>query len=294
MKKAERAFKSDLIKDYYLLTKPGIIRGNVYTAIGGFLLASQGTIDWWLFVAVTVGVVLIIASACVFNNYVDRHIDSKMSRTKSRALAAGRVSHKAALTYATLLGIGGFIALSFTNLVTITLGLLGIFSYVVVYGAAKRRTVYGTLVGTVPGATSITAGYTAVTGGIDQVAVLLFLILVFWQMPHFYAIAIMGIKDYEAAGIPVMPIKKGLLRTKLEMLVYTVAFVVATILLAVLGYVGWVYGILITLLGLGWIIVALRGFKTKRDSKWALDMFKYSLRILSVFSVLIAVDVWLP
>ncbi|MEK9196104.1 MAG: UbiA family prenyltransferase, partial [Patescibacteria group bacterium] len=97
-----------MIKTYYQITKPGIIRGNVMTAIAGFLLASKGEIDLWLLLAVASGTSLIIASGCVFNNYIDRNIDAIMHRTKNRALVTKEISACSALVYATSLSIVGF------------------------------------------------------------------------------------------------------------------------------------------------------------------------------------------
>ena len=93
--------------NYYLLTKPGIILGNLITVAAGFLLASKGMIDFWLFFATLMGLALIMASACVFNNYIDRQIDKKMKRTKNRALVTGLISGRNAIVFAIFLGIIG-------------------------------------------------------------------------------------------------------------------------------------------------------------------------------------------
>ncbi|MDE2589744.1 MAG: heme o synthase, partial [Patescibacteria group bacterium] len=199
------------IKTYYLLTKPGIIYGNTITTVAGFLLASQGKIYFGLFMATLFGVSFVIASACVINNYLDRKIDKKMARTQKRALVTHAISPSHALVFATILGILGFLDLVvFTNGITFMIGLIGYIDYIVLYGLSKRKSIYGTLVGSISGATPIAAGYTAVTNRFDIAALLLFLIMVFWQMPHFYAIAIYRLKDYVAAGIPVLPAKKSM------------------------------------------------------------------------------------
>jgi protoheme IX farnesyltransferase len=152
-----------LFKTYYSLTKPGIIYGNAMTAIAGYLFGSQWHIEWDIFLAFLLGNILIIASACVFNNYIDRGIDAKMSRTKKRATATGKISPIAVNIYAAALGTAGFIILTKTNTITFLIGLAAFFSYVVLYGAAKRKTIHGTLVGTLPGSASLVAGYTAAT-----------------------------------------------------------------------------------------------------------------------------------
>jgi heme o synthase len=280
---------------YYLLTKPGIIRGNAVTALAGFLLAAGTEINLGLLIAVLAGISLVIGSACVFNNYIDRDIDEKMERTKNRGLVSGEISPVNAIIYATLLGIIGFvILLVYTNLLTAFLGLIGFIDYVILYGISKRRSPLGTIVGSISGAMPIAAGYTAVTNRFDLGALLLFVILVCWQMPHFYAIAIYRLNDYKEAGLPVLPIKKGIYRTKVQMLLYLLAFIAAIVSLTALGYTGVVYLAVMLALSLYWLWRGLQGFSTSNDAKWARNMFLFSLIIILVFSLMISVDSLLP
>src|SRR5579872_5052193 len=119
-----------MFKKYLLLTKPGIIMGNVITAIGGFALASRGKIDFSLLIAALVGLSFIIASACVYSNYFDRKIDEKMARTKNRALVRGTISTRNALLFAFILAISGILTLaSFTNFLTLWMALTGFVFY---------------------------------------------------------------------------------------------------------------------------------------------------------------------
>lgn len=284
-----------MFQTYYRLTKPGIIYGNAIAAAGGFLLASNGHINFGLFLATLAGLSLVIASACVTNNYIDRDIDAKMARTKNRALASGAVSVRNSLIYAAGLGLAGALTLAlFTNILTATLALFGWFAYVVLYGIGKRRTVHGTVIGSISGAVPPVVGYCAVTNRLDAGALLLFLVLVCWQMPHFYAIAMYRLKDYAAASIPVLPLKKGSHATKVQMLVYILAFIVATSLLTVLGYTGYTHLAVMILLGLAWLRLSLQGFKAASDEQWARKLFGFSLIVLLVFSAIISVDAWLP
>jgi protoheme IX farnesyltransferase len=175
-----------MIEAYYRLTKPGVLFGNVITAAAGFLLASKGTIDWLLFLATIVGTTLVIAAACVLNNYLDQDIDSVMERTKKRPLLTGDVSERGALIFcAVLFAIGFFILAFWVNYLVGAIGLVGFVTYVWLYGAmSKRRSIQGTLVGSVSGAMPIFAGYDAVAGQIDLGAILVFAILYIWQMPE--------------------------------------------------------------------------------------------------------------
>lgn len=259
------------------------------------MLASKAHIRLGLLLATLLGTSLVIASACVFNNYIDRDIDKHMARTKKRALVTGLIPGPIALTYATVLGLLGFLILSiYTNWLTVALGFVGIFSYVVLYGIGKRRSVHGTLVGSISGAMPPVAGYTAVTNRFDSGALLLFLILVFWQMPHFYAIAMRRYNDYAAAKLPVLPVKKGMKTTKVQILFYILAFSVAAGLLTVLGYTGYVYLIVMAGLGLYWLWLGLKGFKASDNTAWAKKMFLFSLIVILGFSIMVSVGSRLP
>jgi protoheme IX farnesyltransferase len=244
-----------------------------------------------LLLATLVGLSLVIASACVFNNYLDRGIDRLMARTKQRALVRGLISGRNALIYATTLGlVGATTLLLFTNRLTTAVALFGLFAYVVLYGIGKRRTVYGTIIGSVSGAIPPVVGYTAVTGHLDATALALFLILVFWQMPHFYAIAMYRLADYQAAHIPVLPAKKGFLVTKINMLVFIIGFILACSLLTVLGSTSYVYLAVAVTLGLVWLAQCVAGFHASDDQRWARRLFFVSLLVLTSLCVTIGLD----
>lgn len=282
-------------KTYYSITKPGIIRGNLISLAAGFFLASQGYVNIGLFAAVVIGTSLIIASGSVFNNVLDRKIDRKMDRTKNRAIASGIVSVKPALIYASLLFLLGSLALAFfVNKAALFVGIFGLFAYVVLYGIGKRKTVQGTLIGSISGATPPVAGYVAVTGNFDTAATIIFFILVFWQMPHFYAIAMFRAKDYKRAGLPVLPVIKGMQNAKAQILIYIFGFTLVASLLTVYGYTGSIYLIVCIFLGFGWLIYGLRGLKKYSDEKWAHKMFGVSLMVLLVLCLAISIDSFLP
>lgn len=284
------------LKDYYLLTKPGIIRGNVMTAIAGFFFASQGVFDWLLLFAVITGVSLVIASGCVFNNYIDRGIDAVMSRTKNRALVAGRISGRSALIYGSTLGIAGFGLLAlYTNYLVVMIGIVGIIDYVVLYGYSKRKSVHSTLIGGISGSTSLVAGYVSVTGRIDIVAILLFVIMAFWQMPHFFAIGIYKYKDYKAAKLPILSVSKGVETAKRQTVIYITGTIVSSLLLTIFGHASIVLGLVLGAIGLWWIIVAVSGLNSSgNDIKWGHKIFGISLIFLMAFSVLLTFDWLLP
>lgn len=277
--------------NYYLLTKPGIILGNLFTVGAGFLLASKGIIDVGLFLATLLGLALIMASACVFNNYIDRSLDKKMSRTKDRALVTGLISGRNAIIFAVILGIiGNVILLKFTNTLTVCVAGIGFFVYVVLYSLWKSHTIYSTAIGSIAGAVPPIVGYCAVSNRFDLGALILFAMLVLWQMPHFFSIAIYHLKDYTAAKLPVLPIQKGIFKTKIHMLIYIIAFICVAALLTLFNYTGYVYLIVTTCIGLAWLALCLAGFKSQNDTLWSKYMFQLSLVLISAICLVIPFD----
>jgi heme o synthase len=289
-----RSVRSTL-RNYYWLTKPGIIYGNCLSAAAGFFLAAQRNVDWALFAAAIAGTALVIASGCVINNYIDREIDKKMARTKKRALVSGKISPRSAVIYAAVLCLTGFGILSlFTNTLTVYVGLVGLYFYVIAYGIWKRRSPIGTIIGSVSGATPILAGYTAASNQFDTGAGLVFLAMALWQMPHFYAIAMYRLDDYRAAGLPVLPAVKGTRHTKIQVMVYIVCFTIAAAMLTAFGYAGYTYLVAIILLGAAWLWKGSVGFQANDDAVWARRMFRFSLLVLLGFCLLLSIDAFLP
>lgn len=280
-----------MIKTYTMLTKPGIILGNAVTTAAGFALASKGNIQYLLFLETLLGLCFVIASAGVFNNYIDRATDAKMSRTQNRALAQGLIPSYHAILFASLLGFIGIGILSFfTNFLTVMVALTGFFVYLILYAFWKYRSFYGTLVGSIAGAVPPVVGYCAVSNRFDLAALLLFTILVLWQMPHFFAIAIYRLDDYLAAAIPVLPIKKGMHVTKIHMIFYILAFIVIALSLSFLGYTGKIYLGMTLFLGCLWLGLCILGFSFKNERSWAHQMFICSLVVIMALSITMSFD----
>jgi heme o synthase len=265
--------------------------GNLITTGAGFALASKGQLDWLLFLALLIGLGTVIASACVFNNYIDRDLDKKMKRTSSRALAKGLISNKRALLFACVLGLVGFMVLGlYTNLLATFLAGLAFFVYVGLYSFWKARTQWATLVGSISGAMPPVIGYCAVSSRLDMGALLLFLILVFWQMPHFFSIAMFRLGDYSKANVPVLPVEKGSFVTKVHMLLYIFAFLISLVLLPVFGFTGYLYLMIALPLALSWAFLCVKGFRVENDQIWARQMFRLSLVVVMALSIMISID----
>lgn len=280
------------VKHFIQITKPGIIFGNVLSVAGGFFLAAQGHVDFVLLLAVIVGTSLVVASGCAFNNCIDRDIDQKMERTKNRAMVQGAMSLPVALAYATLLGVAGFSLLYVqANPLAAYCALIGFVIYVGFYSLwLKRKSVHGTLVGSLSGAMPPVIGYCAVSNSFDLAAVTLLVMFSLWQMPHSFAIAIFRFNDYRAANIPVLPVARGVLAAKKQILLYILAFVLATLMLTLGGYAGLGYLAVAAGMGLYWLYMAWGGYKAEDDSKWARKVFGFSILTVTALSVMMSVD----
>ncbi len=280
------------IKTYYTLAKPGIVMGNAITAIGGFALAAKGHVDYLLLLATLFGLSCIIGSACAFNNYMDRGIDAKMARTKNRALVTGQISPRRALVFASSLVLLGTLVLSLTtNWLAVFTALFGFFVYVMLYTVGKSRTGYATVIGSIAGGAPPAIGYCAVSDRFDLGALLLYGILVLWQMPHFYAITMYRFTDYAAASLPVLPVRKGMHTTKVRMLVYVVAFMVVAPALTLYGYTGYAYFAVAVALSFIWLLLGVQGFKSDNDKLWSRKMFLWSLVVITALFITMALDV---
>ncbi len=278
---------------YYNLTKPGIIYGNLLTVVGGFLFGAAGDVDVVVFIAVVVGTALVIGSACVANNYTDQEIDKKMQRTKKRELVTKKITPENAIVFAFVLGLLGFVTLGlFTNIYVVISGTIAYVSYVVIYAYAKRKSYFGTLVGTIPGSMSLVAGYLAATNSVDLTALILFLIMACWQMAHFYSIALFRSEDYKRAKIPVFPLVKGEEKTKHQIIVWMLLYLLSVIALTLYGEAGYTFLIVMALVTFWWFQVTKH--QTKNNAEWGRAVFGRSLIVLLVFSAMLSIDSFLP
>ena len=284
------------LKHFIQITKPGIIFGNVLSVAGGFFLAAKGHVDFGLFLAAVIGTSLVVASGCVFNNCIDRDIDVKMERTKNRVLVQGLVSLKLALIFASVLGIAG-VSLLYTkaNPLAALFAVIGFVIYVGFYSLyLKRKSVHGTLVGSLSGAMPPVIGYVAVSNSFDLAALTLLVMFSLWQMPHSYAIAIFRFNDYLAASIPVLPVKRGIVVAKRHILIYTLAFLLATLMLTVGGYAGLSYLVVAAVMGMYWLYMAWSGYKAVDDRVWARKLFVFSIFTITALSVMMSLDFQAP
>lgn len=271
-------------KDFLTLAKPGIVVGNSLAAIGGYCVGASGEVQLTELLGVGLGTVCIIAASCVINNYLDRGIDAKMQRTQRRPSVTGSISLQVASVYAAVLMLAGIVLLALlTNVATMLIGLAGSVLYTIVYGYAKRKTHFATIIGAFPGATPPLAGYIAATNQFDLGAWLVFAAMFCWQMPHFYAISIRRLEQYRAAGIPVLPDARGLSRTVWEMRLFGLAFPALCYSIAHYGYAGFLFGATMILISLWWLAPMFSPNWRTATTTIAKTVFKRSLIVLLVF-----------
>lgn len=265
--------------------------GNLLTTTAAFLLGSSGKFDFFLYLWTAAGLGCVIASACVWNNYIDREADAKMERTKNRPLAKRSITIRKACLFASFLGILGFAILyQYTNKWALFSAFLGFFVYVILYSLSKYKTGQATLIGSVAGALPPVVGYVSASNHLDLCALFLFLALVFWQMPHFFSIAIYRADDYKAASIPVLPNEIGNQAIKRQSLVYIFLFLASLGVLSLCGSIGIFSLIGSWTLGFFWLKTAFQGLKIEHDIPWARKMFRVSLVVISGISLLFSCE----
>ncbi|WP_186786181.1 heme o synthase [Paenibacillus agilis] len=288
----EKPARDGLWKEFIQLTKPGIIRSNLLAAVAGFWVAAKWDIPWGTLLWMIVGATLTMASSCVFNNYFDRDFDTKMERTQKRALPSGRLQPHVVLGYAIALGIAGLLVLFLlVNPVAGLFGLIGVFGYVVVYTLwLKRTSTWSTSVGAIPGAMPPVIGYTAVTGSVDLGAVLMFALLFLWQPPHFWALGVLRVEEYRAAGYPLLPVVKGIKRTKWQMIPYVVLLLPLSWVFYWFGYAGIVYAIVGTIINAAWLYVCISGLRTNNNEAWSRKAFILSIYAIMLHLIVIILD----
>lgn len=285
------------LRNYLRLTKPGVLAGNLITALAGyFLAAAEYGFSWLAFVSLLVGMTLVVGGACALNNYYDRDIDAKMKRTKTRPSVQAGLSVWGMQIFAWALFVVGVVVLAWgTNWPTVIVGILGFVTYVWLYGRwTKRTSIHGTAMGAISGALPIVGGYIAASGRVDAGLVIVFFIMFFWQFPEFYSIAIYRKGEYKAANVPVMPVVVGVRSTTIQIVIYTILYVLSTLLLSVFGYTGWLYFIVMSVLGYKWVMIAVEGLTTKDADSWARRMFKFSMITILVLCAMLSIGAYLP
>ncbi|RMG99731.1 MAG: protoheme IX farnesyltransferase [Aquificota bacterium] len=277
------------LKDYLILTKPGIVLLVLITTLGGMYLAQRGMPDSWLIFWTLLGTGLASAGSAVLNQFFDRDIDALMSRTKDRPLPSGAINPRNAFIFGLALLALSSVALLRVNLLTLFLVALASFFYVVVYTLTlKRKSPIATEIGGVSGALPPVIGYAAVSNQISFEALILFLIMFLWQPPHFWVLAIKYTEDYKKAGIPTLPVSMGIEHTKVKTLIYTASLLPVSLLPSIYGIAGYLYFGVALLLSLLYLALTLRFVFSKRQK--GMLLFFYSVVYIALLFFFLVFD----
>jgi protoheme IX farnesyltransferase len=284
-------------KDLVTLGKPGITMMCVLMAAGGYGLAlrqAEAGPNTGGFLLSLVATALSVMGANAMNMVLEREGDRAMVRTRNRPLPSGRMHPGIALAFGVIGGVVSFgLFYEFVNPVAAWLSAFAYLSYVFVYTPLKRRTPQALAIGAVPGAMPPLLGWACVTGEINAPGVVLFLILLLWQLPHFLAISLYRLRDYAAAGILTVPVVRGEEQARIQSMAYTVLLVPVSLMLVPLGVAGFLYFVVASALGAWFFVYSVLGFEPGAGPVWARRFFFASLIYLPVLTGALILDVYL-
>ncbi len=279
---------TSVLREYLILTKPGIVTLVLITTLGGIYIGSRGDLDPVLVFWTLLGTGLAAAGSAVVNMVLDRDIDSLMARTSERPLPRGAVSPRGAFLFGVSLIALSFVVLALlVNLTAAALAMVASFSYVVLYTLLlKRRTPIATEIGGISGALPPVIGYVAGSGELDIRAFVLFLIMFMWQPPHFWVLALKYRDDYAKAGVPTLPVVRGVFTTKIKTLLYTVSLLPLSLVPYAIGMTGKLYFITALIISLVYTGYTLVFIFSKRD--YSMKLFFFSIIYIAVlFSMMV-------
>lgn len=278
-------------RDWIALTKPEITFLVVITAAAGFLLGSPGTLNWSGLVALMVGVALTSAGGATLNHVSERPLDALMRRTAGRPLPAGRITPRSATWFGlALIAAGLGLLCPLTNPLTGVLAAVTVVLYLLVYTPLKRRTTLNTLIGTIPGALPALGGWTAATGNASPPGWILFAVLVFWQIPHFLALAWMYRGDYARADFRMLPVVAPSGRsTAAHVVMASGLMVVASLLPFLAGSAGSVYVVCAAAAG-AWFVVPVASFVRDMSNQEARRLLRATVYYIPALVAFIVMD----
>jgi len=295
MEQAEAEAKKEIglvrqtVTNYVDLMKPHVTVLLLGVTAAAMAIANQGLPPLVLVIPTLLGGAMAAGSANCINCYIDRDIDQIMGRTQRRSLPSGRVEPRQALVFGIILGISSFIVLTlFVNLLSAVLAFSAILFYVFVYTLwLKRSTVQNIVIGGAAGAMPVLVGWAAITNNLSMSAIWLFAIIFFWTPPHFWALSLLILKDYEKAGIPMLPVIKGEAETRRQILLYSLLLLAISLVLFAMGAMGYLYLVGAVILGGGLVYLAIRLWRDQ-SKKWARTLFWYSnMYLAAIFAIMV-------
>ncbi|MDO4241116.1 MAG: heme o synthase [Microbacteriaceae bacterium] len=287
-----------VLRAYIALTKPRVMELLLVVTVPAMILAQRGLPNIWLVLATLLGGAMSAGSAGAFNCYIDRDMDRKMRRTKSRPLVTGEISDKNALIFAWVLGFASIVWLFFTtNWLAAALSLAAIFFYVVVYTLIlKRHSEQNIIWGGIAGCFPVLIGWAAVAGSLDWAPFIFFLIIFLWTPPHYWPLSMKYKDDYAAAGVPMLGVVRGRITVGLQIILYAWATVICSLLLIPVAQMGLVYSLVAFASGAYFIVEAHLLYHHAihgREGK-PMRVFHGSITYLTVLSLAMSIDPLLP
>ena len=281
----------ETVRAYVGLTKPRIIELLLVTTVPTMIVAARGVPDLWLVLATLVGGALAAGSANTLNSWFERDIDQVMGRTSRRPLVRHTVEPRNAVVFGVLLGVASFVWLAaLVNVLSAVLALAANLFYVLVYTIGlKRRTAQNIVIGGAAGCVPVLVGWAAVTGEVALPAWALFAIIFAWTPPHFWALAMRYREDYARAGVPMLPVVRGLRETARQILLYSVLMVAVTLLFGPVGGMGGIYLVAALVLGGLFVVRAVRLYRDPTEDA-AMRLFRYSITYLGLLFTAMAAD----
>ena len=281
---------NDIIRSYLALTKLRIVLLLVFTTVTAMFIAADGTPRAAVLILTTVGGALAAAGASALNQYWDRDLDAKMTRTARRPIPAGEIAPQNALIFGVSLVAWSAFILIWVNPLTAALALFGAFYYDVIYTMIlKRNTVVNILIGGGAGAMPVLVGWAAVTGTVTFDALILSAIVFYWTTLHSWALALLVNSDYASAEVPMMPVARGEEVTRQQMLLYSVQLALVSIMPYLFGTLGAIYLVGALLLGIGLLYMCVRLIQIK-DKAMARATYKYTTSYLAFLFLLMIID----
>jgi protoheme IX farnesyltransferase len=280
-----------LLADYVRLTKPRVISLLLLTTLLAMIMAAHGWPSGRLVLWTMIGGYLAAGGANAINQWFDRDIDARMRRTSNRPIVAGRIGATHALIYALAISLASALILGFgVNWPTAGLAMLGLALYVFLYTWwLKRTTVQNIVIGGAAGAVPPLVGWAAVDGTIGLGAIILFAIVFYWTPPHFWALALLLRRDYAEAGVPMLPVVRGVEETARQVLLWTAVLVGVSLLPVAAGISGGVYLASALVLGALFLASAWR-LSRAPDERRARATFSYSMLYLALLFAALAID----
>jgi protoheme IX farnesyltransferase len=291
LESAAIAGRKGLLKDFFWLTKPIVVALLLVTTFTGMVIGIQTWPSFSLVFWTLLGGAMAAGGSGAINQYIDRYDDIRMQRTQKRPIPSGRLTPGEGLAWGIALCIGSFFLLvAFVNLLAALLSLAGMIYYVLLYSILlKKVSVQNIVIGGGAGAIPPLVGWAAAAGSLNIPSLFLFALIFMWTPPHFWALAIVRKNDYARAGVPMLPVVRGEVEARKQILIYTIELVVLTLILPLFGLGQSIYFISAVILGL-WLLAAALKLWRVEGNKVAWKMYRYSSMYLAFLFVALMID----